>query len=344
MARVETRLPLGCRVMGAPPDQALLEVTCLTKSFPLAGGLLSRSRGVVHAVDDVSFTIEEGTTLALVGESGCGKTTTARMILLLDRPTSGTIRFNGVDITRLRRSALKRHKNSVQAVFQDPYSSLNPRMRVGDIVAEPLRIHEGLRGSRLKARVDELFNQVGIRPNLTDSYPHQFSGGQRQRIAVARAISLNPKLIVLDEPVSALDVSIRAQILNLLVDLQEHLGVSYLLISHDLAIVEYMSHTVAVMYAGRIVELATSEILYKNPQHPYTRALMSAVPHPNPDIPLGSIVGGEAVNPTAPPTGCRFHPRCPLAEPAICSASQPELRTTEEQHQVSCFKADPLLD
>jgi oligopeptide transport system ATP-binding protein len=318
----------------------LLEVSGLTKSFSLAEGLLSRHRGVVRAVDDISFTIDEGTTLALVGESGCGKTTTARMILLLDRPTSGAIHFNGVDITGLHRSALKRHKSAVQAVFQDPYTSLNPRMRVGDIVADPLRIHQGLRGGALKARVEELFNQVGIRPTLADSYPHQFSGGQRQRIAIARAISLNPKLVVLDEPVSALDVSIRAQILNLLVDLQDRLGVSYLLISHDLAIVEHMSHTVAVMYGGRIVELATSEVLYKNPQHPYTRALMSAVPHPDPNIPLGSIVGGEAVNPASPPTGCRFQPRCPLAEPALCSVSQPDLRVTEELHRVSCFKAD----
>jgi oligopeptide transport system ATP-binding protein len=323
----------------------LLEVRDLEKHFPLSGGLLNRRRGIVHAVDGVSFTIEEGATLALVGESGCGKTTTANLILLLERPTAGTIRFRGDDVTRMKGPALREYKRSVQAVFQDPYSSLSPRMRVREIVGEPLQVHEKFSGKALAMRVGELLEHVGLNPATASYYPHQFSGGQRQRIAVARALSMNPKLIVLDEPVSSLDVSIRAQILNLLMDLQDDLGLSYLLISHDLAIVEHMSHTVAVMYAGQIVEMAPEAGLYGTPRHPYTQALIAAVPSPDPDIRLGDVVGGEVANPADPPPGCRFNPRCPLrielGSPAICVELQPPLIEVESDHLCACHFRGP---
>lgn len=322
----------------------LLEVSGLTKHYA-ASGPLSAGHGVVRAVDDISFSIDEGETLALVGESGSGKTTTAQMILLLEKPTSGAIRFNGVDVSRANRATMRTYRQSVQAVFQDPYSSLNPRMRVGDIVAEPLQIHARLTRRELAARVGELLEQVGLKPALARYYPHQFSGGQRQRIAVARALSINPKLIVLDEPVSALDVSIQAQILNLLTDLQKQLGLSYLLISHDLAIVDHMSHRVAVMYAGRLAEVADGERLYREPAHPYTRALMAAVPSVDPDVTLADIVGGEVSNPANPPSGCRFHPRCPLrralGEPAICHEVEPALADVAPDHVAACHFAGP---
>jgi oligopeptide/dipeptide ABC transporter ATP-binding protein len=328
-------------VAGGP----LLEVEQLAKHFPVSRGFLNRERGMVQAVDGITFSIEPGTTVALVGESGCGKSTTARMILLLEQPTSGSIRFLGDDVTRLRSKALSTYKRSVQAVFQDPFSSLSPRMRVRDIVGEPLQIHEHLSRKALAMRVGELLEQVGLNPAKAAYYPHQFSGGQRQRIAIARALSLNPKLIVLDEPVSALDVSIRAQILNLLGDLQERLGLAYLLISHDLAIVEHMSHKVVVMYAGRIVETSTQERLYQHPQHPYTQALMAAVPSTNPDLPLSHIVGGEVADPADPPPGCRFHPRCPLrielGKPAICSEAEPPLIQLGEEHFCACHFKGP---
>ena len=322
---------------------SLLEVEDLTKHFTVGGGLFAGRARSVRAVDGVSFSLEEGTTLALVGESGSGKTTTAQLILLLDTPTSGAIRFAGADITTADRGTLRKYRQSVQAVFQDPYSSLNPRMRVGDIVAEPLRIH-GHHGRReLASRVGELFEQVGLNPATARYFPHQFSGGQRQRIAIARALSLNPRLIILDEPVSALDVSIQAQILNLLVDLQKERGLSYLLISHDLAIVDHMSHRVAVMYAGRLVEQAAGKALYAAPRHPYTRALMSAVPSIDPDIPLEHIVGGEAANPADLPSGCRFHPRCPLrralGDPAICEEVEPPLVEVDPEHTAACHFA-----
>jgi len=320
---------------------ALLEVAGLTKHFG-ASGPLAEGRAV-RAVDDVSFAIEEGQTLALVGESGSGKTTTAQMILLLEPPTSGQIRFRGDDITRAGRRAMAEYKQSVQAVFQDPYSSLNPRMRVGDIIAEPLQIHRRMTKQELAGRVGELLEQVGLQPAAARYYPHQFSGGQRQRIAVARALSISPKLIVLDEPVSALDVSIQAQILNLLVDLQQQLGLSYLLISHDLAIVDHMSHRVAVMYAGRLVEVADNRRLYDRPTHPYTRALMASVPSIDPDAPLTDIVAGEVSNPANPPSGCRFHPRCPLrrelGKPAICHEMDPPLIDVGPDHVSACHFA-----
>ncbi|HYI65803.1 MAG TPA: oligopeptide/dipeptide ABC transporter ATP-binding protein [Candidatus Limnocylindrales bacterium] len=324
--------------------EPILEVDNLVKHFPLRGGSLGRESGLVHAVDGVTFTVAEGSTLALVGESGSGKTTTARMLLLLEEPTSGTIRFRGELVSRSS-GFIREYKRSVQAVFQDPFSSLNPRMRVRDIVGEPLEIHERLGRHRLAVRVGELLEVVGLNPTTAGYYPHQFSGGQRQRIAIARALSLSPKLIVLDEPVSALDVSIRAQILNLLVDLQRQLGLSYVLISHDLAIVEHMSHSVAVMYAGQIVEHADKPRLYADPSHPYTRALLAAVPSPDPDIRLRDVVSGEVADPADPPPGCRFHPRCPLrlelGSPAICVDSDPALGTVDAAHRCACHFSGP---
>ena len=317
----------------------LLEVRGLTKHFA-AEGRFGGARGVIRAVDDISFTIGEGQTLALVGESGSGKTTTAQMILLLERATAGEILFRGSDVTRADRRTLRDYKQSVQAVFQDPYSSLNPRMRIGDIIAEPLQIHGSLTRRALAERVGELLEHVGMQPAVARYYPHQFSGGQRQRIAVARALSIRPKLIVLDEPVSALDVSIQAQILNLLVELQREMNLSYLLISHDLAIVDHMSHRVAVMYAGKLVEIAEGRRLLADPEHPYTRALMAAVPSIDPDEPLRDIVGGEVSNPTDPPSGCRFHPRCPLrrdlGEPKICHEVEPPLAVVGRDHRSAC--------
>jgi oligopeptide/dipeptide ABC transporter ATP-binding protein len=316
----------------------LLEVDGLSKHFRTSGTI--GGGGLVRAVDGVSFAIEEGQTLALVGESGSGKTTTAQMVLLLERPTAGRIRFRGVDVVAGDRRVMRAYRQAVQAVFQDPYSSLNPRMRVEEIVGEPLRIHGRLGPRQLRARVAELLDHVGLRPEVARYFPHMFSGGQRQRIAIARALSLNPRLIVLDEPVSALDVSIRAQILNLLADLQRDLGLSYLLISHDLAIVEHMSHRVAVMYAGRLVETASVSRLYAEPAHPYTTGLMAAVPSLDPDEPLRDIVGGEIANPGDLPTGCRFHPRCPLrrelGEPAICVEEDPALLPLAIDHACAC--------
>lgn len=307
-------------------DIPLLEVRNLIKHFPSSGGLVGSGRSPVRAVDGISFAVEEGKTHAIVGESGCGKSTTVNMILLLERPTAGQILFRGRDVSGFDGEGLRAFRRSVQAVFQDPYSSLSPRMRVRDIIGEPLQIHERLRGRAHDRRVGELLAQVGLNEDKGQRYPHQFSGGQRQRIAIARALALKPQLIVLDEPVSALDVSIRAQVLNLLSDLQEELGLAYLLISHDLAIVEHMSHTVAVMYAGQIVETARQDLLFANPLHPYTRTLMAAVPNPDPDIPMGEVPGGEPASPASPPPGCRFHPRCKTAEP---SSSQIEPHLVE---------------
>ena len=325
----------------------LLEVEGLTKHYRTGGGPLAGGGRVVRAVDGVSFVIEAGQTLALVGESGSGKTTTAQMVLLLEKPTAGTIRFEGNDVGAADRRVLRAYRQSVQAVFQDPYSSLSPRMRVEEIVGEPLRIHERMGRRQLRSRVGELLEQVGLQPKVARYFPHMFSGGQRQRIAIARALSLQPKLIVLDEPVSALDVSIRAQILNLLVDLQRDMNLSYLLISHDLAIVEHMSHHVAVMYAGRLVETATVERLYAAPAHPYTTGLMAAVPSLDPDVPLRDVVGGEVANPADLPAGCRFHPRCPLrrelGEPPICVEEDPALLPISAEQSAAChFRRGPL--
>jgi oligopeptide/dipeptide ABC transporter ATP-binding protein len=322
----------------------LLEVEGLAKHFRGGGNWISRGGDSIRAVDGVSFSIEEGETFALVGESGCGKTTVAKMILLLERPTQGSIKFQGEDVSRLRGSGLREYKRLVQAVFQDPYSSLNPRMQVLDIIGEPLRVHQGLRGQNLRMRVGELLENVGLNPVTASFFPHQFSGGQRQRIAIARALALRPNLIVLDEPVSGLDVSIRAQILNLLMQLQRDLDLSYLLISHDLAIVEHMSHRVGVMYVGKMVELATRDDFYGNTLHPYSNALLASVPQPDPDIPMGTTISGEVASPINPPSGCRFHTRCPIyLETDMCREVEPEWREVHTDHLTACHKVEPAV-
>jgi peptide/nickel transport system ATP-binding protein/oligopeptide transport system ATP-binding protein len=321
--------------------EALLKIENLTKHYRASGSFFSASAGLVRAVDGISFAIERGTTFALVGESGCGKTTVTKVVLRLEEPTNGVVRFRDKIVHDLKGQDLLAYKRAVQAVFQDPYASMNPRMRVLDVIAEPLRIHEGLRGQALRARIGELLTDVGLSPSAATLYPHQFSGGQRQRIAIARALALRPELMILDEPVSGLDVSIRAQILNLLIDLQREHGLTYLLVSHDLAIVEHMSHNVGVMYVGKLVELSDSEDFYREPMHPYSRALLAAVPHPDPDVPMGETVVGEVASPINPPSGCRFHPRCPIyANSAICREEEPALEGLRAGHRVACHKAD----
>ena len=318
--------------LGAP----VLEVESLKKYFPVRKGLLRRTVGQVHAVEDVSFTIGPGETLGLVGESGCGKTTVGRAILRLIEPTAGTIRLEGQDVTHLNRRDMRPFRRQVQIIFQDPFSSLNPRMRAGDIVGEPLRIHETASRGERRERVAALFQRVGLRAAQMDNYPHQFSGGQRQRIGVARALALNPRLIIGDEPVSALDVSIQAQVINLLMDLQRELGLSYLFISHNLAVVEHISHRIAVMYLGRIVEFTDKATLFTRPLHPYTEALLAAVPVPDPRIKRAKrVVQGDVPSPLNPPPGCHFHTRCPYAE-ARCRSDVPPLREVAPGHHVAC--------
>jgi oligopeptide/dipeptide ABC transporter ATP-binding protein len=313
----------------------VLEAKNLVKHFPVRRGLISRQVAVVRAVDDISFSIDPGKTLGVVGESGCGKTTTAKMVLLLERPTGGIMRFEGQDLQTLESGNLRAYRRSVQAVFQDPYASLNPRMRVGSIIVEPLTTNESLASAEVRKRLLRLLDLVGLPERSADLFPHEFSGGQRQRIAIARALSLSPKVIVLDEPVSALDVSIRAQILNLLRDLQAQLGVSYLFIAHDLAAVAHMSHTIAVMYLGKIVEIGDAETVAKSPKHPYTQALFSAALPSHPDERRDEIIlAGEVPSPLAPPSGCRFHPRCPHALPR-CSSEEPKL-LSESGRLVAC--------
>jgi oligopeptide/dipeptide ABC transporter ATP-binding protein len=321
--------------VSAPKGTPLLEADALTKHFVVRRGPLGWSTGVVRAVDAVSFTIAAGTTLGLVGESGCGKTTTSKLILGLERPTAGAIRFEGRDVHALGRDGERAYRRSVQAVFQDPYASLDPRMRVGAIVAEPLVINTDLDAAGRRRRVAELLDLVGLPARAATLYPHEFSGGQRQRIAIARALALSPKLIVLDEPVSALDVSIRAQVLNLLTDLQKRLGVAYLFIAHDLAAVAHMSHAIAVMYLGRIVEIGDVDAVALAPQHPYTRALFAAAMPIDLDAPRDEItLAGEVPSPLAPPAGCRFHPRCPLAMDR-CAVEEPRPRA-ERGRLVAC--------
>src|SRR6059036_2924384 len=320
---------------GAPNGTPLLETTDLTKHFSVRRGALGWDTGLVRAVDSISFTIDAATTLGLVGESGCGKTTTSRLILGLERPTAGSIRFEGKDVAALGRDDGRFYRRSVQAVFQDPYASLDPRMRVGAIVAEPLVINTDLDAAGRRRRVAELLDLVGLPPRAATLYPHEFSGGQRQRIAIARALALSPKLVVLDEPVSALDVSIRAQILNLLVELQQRLGVSYLFIAHDLAAVAHMSRTIAVMYLGKIVEIGDADAVALAPKHPYTKALYAAALPIDFDRPREEItLSGEVPSPLAPPGGCRFHPRCPFAMPH-CATQEPVLRL-ESGRLVAC--------
>jgi oligopeptide/dipeptide ABC transporter ATP-binding protein len=317
------------------PDP-VLEVTDLKKHYPIKKGLLRRTVGNVYAVDGVSFTVAEGETLGLVGESGCGKSTAARAVMRLVEPTSGSIKLEGQEIAHLGKKELRPFRREMQIVFQDPFASLDPRMTVGDIVGEPLQVHGIARGSELTDRVAGLFTQVGLRAEQMKQFPHQFSGGQRQRICIARALALNPKLIVGDEPVSALDVSIQAQVINLLVDLQAEKKLSYLFIAHDLAVVEHISHRVAVMYLGKIVEYADKKTLFSRPMHPYTEALLSAVPIPNPKIKRKKqILVGDVPSPVNPPPGCSFHTRCPHAMPR-CKAEVPQLQEMDTGNWVAC--------
>jgi len=317
-------------------ETPLLDVKHLKKHFPIKGGVFSKTIGYVYAVDDINFTLEKGETLGLVGESGCGKSTTGRTILRLIEPTDGAIYFEGQDITGLDKGAMRALRREMQIIFQDPYASLNPRMTVGSIIGEPLEIHKIARGSEKQERVASLLQKVGLRAEDMRKYPHEFSGGQRQRIGIARALALNPKLIVCDEPVSALDVSIQAQVINLLEDLQAEFGLSYLFIAHNLNVVEHISNRVAVMYLGQIVELASDEELYKNPQHPYTEALLSAVPIPDPTVKKKRIIlEGDVPSPINPPRGCHFHTRCMYKE-KICEEVEPEFKHIGGGHWVAC--------
>ncbi|WP_237213134.1 ABC transporter ATP-binding protein [Falsiroseomonas oryziterrae] len=318
----------------------LLQVEGLEKHYPTKSGLLGRSGGVVRAVDGVSFSIARGETLALVGESGCGKSTTARLVLRLIEPTAGTVRFDGIEVSG--KAELRALRRRVQVVFQDPYASLNPRLRVGEAIAEPMEVHGVGDASSRAARVQELLGLVGLAPYHAQRYPHEFSGGQRQRIGIARALAVQPELVVCDEPVSALDVSIQAQVVNLLKDLQQRFGLSYLFIAHDLAVVRHMADRVAVMYLGQIVETAPKRTLFAAPRHPYTRALLAAIPHPDPRR-RGRVahLGGDVPSPVNPPPGCRFHTRCPHAQP-ICREQAPPLREIATAHASACHFAEDL--
>ncbi|HEY2540082.1 MAG TPA: ABC transporter ATP-binding protein [Stellaceae bacterium] len=326
--------------MSATGERPLLEVRGLQMHFPVTEGNFTHRRvGEVKAVDGIDFTVRRGETLGLVGESGCGKTTTGRCILRLERPTAGEIRYDGADIAKLKRRKLLALRRRIQVIFQDPYSSLNPRMKVGEIIAEPIRVHRIERdAARRTARVRELLSLCGLDPKFADRYPHEMSGGQRQRVGIARALALEPEFIVCDEAVSALDVSIQAQIVNLLEDLRERFGLTYLFIAHDLSVVRHLCQRVAVMYLGRIVELAECDELFDNPLHPYTQALLSAVPVPDPTVEETRAfrpVKGEVPSPINPPSGCVFHPRCAIAVEG-CSVARPELRELRLGHWVAC--------
>ena len=320
----------------ASANQPVLEIKDLKKHFPVKKGVLRRTVGQVYAVDGISFAIGVGETLGLVGESGCGKTTAGRAVLRLIEPTSGSIEVGGTDITHLSKSDLRPYRRQMQIIFQDPFSSLNPRMTAGDIVGEPLLVHGVANRKERSEQIAALFARVGLRPAQMANYPHQFSGGQRQRIGIARALALGPKLIVGDEPVSALDVSIQAQVINLLQDLQRERQLSYLFISHNLAVVEHISHHIAVMYLGRIVEYADTRSIFTRAQHPYTEALLSAVPVPDPAIRRHKrVLQGDVPSPVKPPSGCHFHTRCPYAIPR-CKVESPPLREIAPGHHVSC--------
>jgi peptide/nickel transport system ATP-binding protein len=331
------------------PNGVLLDVKNLKMHFPIRKGLLRRVIGHVRAVDGVNFAVKTGETLSLVGESGCGKTTTGRCILRAYEPTAGQILYRRrdgqtVDLAQIEHNGLKPYRREIRMIFQDPYSSLNPRMNVLDIVGESLRVNDGLSGSALEDRVAGLLRQCGLRPEYMRRYPHAFSGGERQRIGIARALALNPRLVVCDEGVSALDVSVRAQILNLLQDLQHDFNLTYVFIAHDLSVVEYISDRVAVMYVGKLVELADTEALYAQPKHPYTEALLSAVPKPDPRLAgrgEGIILEGDVADPSNPPPGCYFHPRCRYAKEP-CSREEPALRDIGGGHFVACHFAETL--
>ena len=332
------------RASRAPSDEVLLEVRNLAMYFPVTSGIIfQRTVGHIKAVDGVSFSIRRGETLGLVGESGCGKTTTGRCILQLYKPTTGDVIFEGENLNELDGSAMRAMRRKIQVIFQDPYGSLNPRMTCGDIVGEPLVVHKLTSGKgEYRDRVAELLQVVGLNPYMADRYPHEFSGGQRQRIGIARALAVNPSFIVCDEPVSALDVSIQAQVINLLEDLQDQFGLTYLFIAHDLSVVRHISDRVAVMYLGHIVEIADRIELYDNPLHPYTRALLSAVPIPDPIVEAQReriILQGDVPSPRNPPPGCVFHTRCPVAIDD-CQAGIPELREVSPDHWVACIRAE----
>ena len=317
----------------------LLQVNGLKKYFPVTEGIIQRTVAEIKAVDGISFHIDKGETLGLVGESGCGKTTTGRCILQLERPTAGEILFDGVELTALDSRALVPWRQKIQVIFQDPYSSLNPRMKIGDIVGEPIRVHGIERDAKKRrARVNELLSVCGLAPKLADRYPHEMSGGQRQRVGIARALSMDPQFIICDEAVSALDVSIQAQVINLLEDLREEFDLTYLFIAHDLSVVRHLCNRVAVMYLGKMVELAACDELFDNPLHPYTRALLLAIPVPDPVVErqrAHQIVKGEVPSPMNPPKGCVFHPRCPQAVEK-CQQQLPEFREVQPGHWVAC--------
>ena len=319
-----------------------MEIRNLKKHFPVGDGLFSRNKGAVKAVDGVNLDVNEGETVGLVGESGCGKSTLGRTILRLIEPTGGEVLFQGKNLLAMSQRELRDMRREMQIIFQDPYASLNPRMRVGDIVGEGLEIHKLARGKAKRDRVMELLHQVGLREDHYGRYPHEFSGGQRQRIGIARALAVSPKFIVCDEPVSSLDVSIQAQIINLLQELQERLRLTYLFISHDLRVVEHISHRVAIMYLGKVVEIANSETIYRDAKHPYTRALLSAVPMPDTDRKKERVVlEGDVPSPVNPPSGCTFHPRCAYRE-ALCSQTEPPLDFDADRHGVACHVFGPV--